>query len=103
MMSVDVVALDGKVDEGEAEALAASREGALRGAEAPMRAQAPALPPHAHRDVQRAAAELAALAVRDVLARGLPLAAGAFPGAAPVGEGELLLDWFHASQRTRGV
>ena len=80
-----------------------SREGALQGAEAPMRAQTPDLPPHAHRDVQRAAAERAALAVRAVLARGLPLAASAFPGAAPVGERELLLDRFHDSQRTRGV
>src|SRR5438876_3881172 len=47
-------------------------------------------------------AELAALAVRDVLARGLPLAASAFPGAAPLGEGELLLDRFHDAQRREG-
>ena len=100
---VDVVALDGEVDEAETEPLATPREGALEGAEASMRAQVPDFPPHTHRDVQRAPTELAALAMRDVFARRLPLATGAFPGAAPVGERELLLDRFHASQRTRGV
>jgi len=100
---VDVVALDGEVDEAETEPLATPREGALEGAEASMRAQVPDFPPHAHRDMQRAAAELAALAVRDVLARRLPLAAGAFSRAAPAGKRELLLDWFHDSERTRGV
>src|SRR2546422_838160 len=100
---VDVVALNGEVNEAEAEPFAASREGALEGAEAAMSAQAPDFPPHAHRDVQGAAAELAALAVRDVLARRLPLAAGALSRAAPAGKGELLLDWFHDSERTRGV
>jgi len=100
---VDVVALDGEVDEAETEPLATPREGALEGAEASMRAQVPDFPPHAHRDMQGPAAELPALAVRDVLAWRLPLAAGALSRAAPAGKGELLLDWFHDSERTRGV
>src|SRR6266446_1275233 len=93
---VQLVALHREVHQAEPEALASARKRALQGAEAAMRPQIPDFPADADGNVERAATKLPARPVRNVLARGLSLAAGAPPGTAPARQWELLLDRVHS-------
>src|SRR2546428_9586691 len=102
MMRVHVVALHREVHQAEPEALASARERALEGAEAAMRPQIPDFPADPDGDVERAAPELPARPVWNILARGLSLAAGAPPCTAPAGQGELLLNRIHSRSVREG-
>src|SRR5207248_174016 len=99
---VHVVALHREVHQAEPEALASARERMLEGAEAAMRPQGPDFPADPDGDVERTATKLPARPVRNILARGLSLAAGAPPGAAPARQGELLLDRVHSCSVREG-
>ena len=60
---VDVVALDGEVNQPEAESLASAGERALERAKAAMRSQVPDFAPNANGDMQRATPESPAAAM----------------------------------------
>src|SRR5438132_4401054 len=99
---VHVVALHREVHQAEPEALASARKRALEGAEAAMRPQVPDLLADPDGDVERTVTKLPARPVRDVLAPGLSLAAGAPPGTAPARQWELLLDRVHSRSVREG-
>jgi hypothetical protein len=98
---MDVVALDGEMDEAKSETGAPFGEGALERAEAAVRAEVPDFAADSDGDVEGLPAESLALSMRDLWAGMLALAAGAAALAAPGGElqGEL----FHRPQGRRGV
>ena len=98
---VDVVPLNGKVDEAEAEPGTAAFESAPQLAKTAMRAKVPHFLPHACGHVQRAAAETGPRAVNDVASHALALPPRALARAAPERKRKLLLFCDHA-QSVRG-
>jgi len=91
MMRVDVVPLNGEVNEAEAEPGAAAFEGAPQLTKAAMRAKVPHFLPHARGHVQRAAAETGTRAMNDVASRALALPPCTFACTAPERKRKLLL------------
>ncbi len=93
---VDVIPLNGEVNEAEAEPGAAAFESAPQLPKAAMRAKVPHFLPHARGDVQRAAAETGPRAVNDVASHALALPPRTLARAAPERKRKLLLFCDHA-------
>ena len=93
---VDVVPLNGEVNEPEAEPGTPPFESAPQLTKATMRAKVPHFLPHARGDVQRAAAETRTRSMSDVASRALALPPCTFSRAAPERKRKLLLFCDHA-------